>query len=71
MTKTLKLKTSIIGIDSDGGEIEVFPDTYTIDEGPDWCFLLISDDEKAQWLDIREPMGKDYNPWLNEINKGE
>jgi len=69
MTKTLTLKTTIIGIDSDGEEIEIHPDTYTINEGPDWCFLLV--EERSQWLDIREPMGKDYNPWLNELNKME
>ena len=67
MTKTLTLKTTIIGIDSDGEEIEISSGTYTVNEGPDWCFLLIED--PYQCLDIRQPMGKDYNPWLDAIEQ--
>ncbi len=67
MNKSITLKTSIIGIDQEGEEIEIFPATYSINEGPDWCFLL--DDNMGQWLDIREPMGKDYNAWLDAISQ--
>ena len=69
MKTHIKTKTVIIGIDSDGGEIEIQPESYLVNIGPDWNFLY--HDEIGQWLDIKEPMGADYKSWLDEIEKGE
>jgi len=65
MNKSITLKTSIIGIDSDGEEIEIFPETYMVDG------TFLYHDNTGQWLDIRTPMGKDYDGFLDSINKVE
>ena len=69
MKTHIKTKTVIIGIDSDGGEIEIQPENYLVKK--DVYGVALYHDETGQWLDIREPMGADYKSWLDEINKGE